>query len=155
MHKQSLHSPHMPALAALMVLCEHERAPDKKCHSHIYTPAYYTCIASVQRWEDCWLMGALGVGLQKHKHVISDGFWDTSEPWQQSNQQLPRLLSALSSRAAGLFGSEWQVCVNAGADMSRAPICSPLGFFREFSPGITPQRKQFLLPILASGWGMF
>lgn len=104
-------------------------------------------ISSVQLWGQCWLIDALSAAC-KHKHVISDGFHHTYPPWQESKRKPPRLLSALYSPAPGLFGNEWQVCVNVGADMSQAPICSPRGPYWEFSPSITPRRKQFLLPIL-------
>lgn len=127
---------------------------DKTCHSHINMHAHYICITSIQRRGHRWLIEALYAAC-KHKHVISDEFHHTYPPWQQSNRQPPRLLSALNSPAPGLFGHEWQVCVNGGADMSQAPICSPRGFYREFSLSITPRRKQFLLPILPRIWEMF
>lgn len=154
-HKHTLHFTHMP------VFCTNGTAwtqahidTDKKRHSHIYTHAHYTCITSIQLWGHCWLIEALYAAC-KHKRVISDEFHNTYPPWQQSNRQPPRLLSALYSPAPGLFGNEWQVCVNAGADMSQAPICSPRGSYWEFSLSITPRRKQFLLPILPRRWGMF
>lgn len=140
--------------SALMVPHEAHIDTDKKRHSHINTHAHYICITRMQRRGHCWLIEALHAAC-KHKRVISDEFHHTYPPWQQSNRQPPRLLSALYSPAPGLFGNEWQVCVNAGADMSQAPICSPRGFYWEFSLSITPRRKQFLLPILPRRWEMF
>lgn len=145
---------HTCLCSALMVPHEAHIDTDKKRHSHINTHAHYICITRMQRRGHCWLIEALHAAC-KHKRVISDEFHHTYPPWQQSNRQPPLLLSALYSPAPGLFGNEWQVCVNAGADMSQAPICSPRGFYWEFSLSITPRRKQFLLPILPRRWEMF